>query len=155
MEVCFCSTLLFSWFILDRFEHLPFAKTLTNTTSWRTKNEGYRNHLSLLVQTVYKGPGGKGGWNGVKGACWSVQKYFNSGKDDKGANHSGKGQWSKTGQDRRKGQERGGKGDPRVCWARGKIGHIEAKCLKEGTKEPPVKKCMRTQMSCMRCACWK
>ena len=49
----------------------------------------------LAVQAVYKGTG-KGGWNAGKGPSWSVQKYFNSGKGEKGANRAGKGQWSKT-----------------------------------------------------------
>ena len=37
----------------------------------------------LAVQAVYKGTGAKGGWNGGKDPSWSVQKYFNSGKDEK------------------------------------------------------------------------
>ena len=61
-----------------------------------------------------------------------MQKYFNSGKGDKGANRAGEGQWSKTGG--KKGgteQEKGGKGDARVCWSCGKPGHIGANCVKE------------------------
>ena len=45
--------------------------------------ERYGQASELAVQAVYKGTGAKGGWNGGKGPCWSVQKYFNSGKDEK------------------------------------------------------------------------
>ena len=65
---------------------------------------------------------------GARGG-WSVQKYFNSGKGEEGVNRAGKGEWSKTGDKKGgKGQEKGGKGDARVCWSRGKTGHIAANC---------------------------
>ena len=93
--------------------------------------EGCGETSELAVQAVCKGTGGKGGWNGGKGPSWSVQKYFNSGKGEKGANRAGKGQWSKTGGKKGgKGQENGGKGDTRVGWSCGKPGHIAASCVK-------------------------
>ena len=73
----------------------------------------------------------RGGWNGGKGPSWSVQKSFNSGKGEKGANRAGKGQWSKTGGRRGKGQEKGSEVDIRVCWNCGKNEHIAANCTKE------------------------
>ena len=51
----------------------------------------------LAVQAVHKGTGAAGGWSGGAGPNWSVQKYFNSGKGEKGASRAGKGQSSKTG----------------------------------------------------------
>ena len=69
--------------------------------------------------------------NGGTGPSWSVQKYFNSGKGEKGANRAGKGQWSKTGGKKGgTGQAKGGKGDTRVCWSCGKTEHIAANCTK-------------------------
>ena len=44
--------------------------------------DGYGKASELAVQAGYKG---------------RVQKYFNSGKGENGANRAGKGQWSKTG----------------------------------------------------------
>ena len=42
-------------------------------------------------------------------------------------------QWSKTGGKKGgKGQQKGGKGDIRVCWSCGKLGHIAASCVKGG-----------------------
>ena len=136
------------------------------TDGEETFEEGYGKTSELAVQAVYKGTGAKGGWNGGKGPSWSVQKHFNSGKGEKGANRAGKGQWSKTGGKKGgKGQEKGGKGDTRVCWSCGKTGHIAANCIKgswnrslnavEKTKETSVKKCMKTKMSCMRGVCWR
>ena len=62
-----------------------------------------------------------------------MQKYFNSGKGEKGANRAGKGQWSKTrGKKGGKGQGTDGKGDTRVCWSCGETGHIAASCVKAG-----------------------
>ena len=58
--------------------------------------ERYGKTSELAVQAVYKGTGAKGGWNGGKGPSSTVQKYFNSGKGEKGANRVGKGQWSMT-----------------------------------------------------------
>ena len=78
--------------------------------------EGYGKTSEFSVQAVYKGTGAKGGWNGGKGPSWSVQKYFNSGKGEKGAHRAGKKHWSKTaGKTVGKGQEKDGKGDTRVC----------------------------------------
>ena len=71
-----------------------------------TVEEGYGKTSELAVQAVYMGTGGKGGWNGGKGPSWSVQKYFNSGKVEKGTNRAGKGQWSKTEGKKGKGQEK-------------------------------------------------
>ena len=80
---------------------------------------------------VYKGTLAKGGWSGGMGPSWSVQMYFNSGKGEKGPNRAGEGLWSKTGGKKGgKGQEKGGKGDIRVCWSCGKTAHIEANCTK-------------------------
>ena len=59
--------------------------------------EGYGKTSALAVQGVYKGTGTKGGWSGGTGPSWSVQKYFNGGKGEKGTNRAGKGQWSETG----------------------------------------------------------
>ena len=88
--------------------------------------EGYGKTSELAVQTVYKGAGPKCGWNGGEGPSWSVQKYFNSGMGEKGANRAGKGQWFKTGGKKGgKGQEKGGTGD-----SHGKTGHIAANCVK-------------------------
>ena len=81
------------------------------------------------MQVVCKGTGAKGGWGGGNGPSWSVQKYFSSGKSEKGAKRTRKGQWSKTGGKKGgKGQETGGNGDIRVCWSCGKTGHIAAIC---------------------------
>ena len=80
------------------------------STNW------YGKTSELAVQAVYTGTGGKGGRNGGKGPSWSVQKYFNSGKGEKGASRAGKGKWSKIGGKKGgKGQEKGSKGDTRVC----------------------------------------
>ena len=47
------------------------------------------------------------------------------------ANRAGKGQWSKTGGKKGgKAQQKGGRGDIRVCWNRWKPGHIPANCAK-------------------------
>ena len=47
-----------------------------------------------------------------------------------------KGQWSKTGGKKgRKEQEKGGKGDSRVCGSCGKLGHIAANCANGGERE--------------------
>ena len=82
--------------------------------------EGCGKTFELAVQAVYKGTGAKGGRNGGKGPSWSVQKYHNNGKGEKGANRAGKGQWPKTGgKEGGKGQEEGGKGDIIVCWSCG------------------------------------
>ena len=85
----------------------------------------YGKASELAEQAVYKGTGGKGGWNGGKGPSWSVQKYFNSGKGEKGANRAGKGRRSKTGGRKRR------KSDTRVCWSCGKPRHSAATCVKE------------------------
>ena len=58
--------------------------------------EGNGNASELAVHAVCKGKGVKGGWSGGKGSSWSVQKYFNSGKSEKGASRAGQGQCSKT-----------------------------------------------------------
>ena len=92
---------------------------------------GYGTASELAVQAVYKGTGAKCGWSGSKDPSWSVQKYFNSGNGEKEANRAGKGQWSKTGgKNGGKGQEKGCKGETRVCWSCGKTGHIAANCTK-------------------------
>ena len=94
--------------------------------------EGYGKTSGLAVQAVYKGTGGKGGWNGGKGPSWSVQKYFNSGKGEKRSESCWKGTVVQNtgGKKGGKGQEKGGKGDTRVCWSCGKLGHITANCVK-------------------------
>ena len=75
-------------------------------------NKGTERQSEFAVQAVHKGTGAKGVWNGGKCPSWSVQKYFNSGKGQKGADRAGTGQWSKTGGKKGgKGQERGGKGE--------------------------------------------
>ena len=84
--------------------------------------EGYGKASELAVQAACKGTGAKGGWNRRRGSSWSVQKYFNSGKSGKGANHAGKRQWSKTGGKKDgTGQEKGGKGDTSVWTHCGKL----------------------------------
>ena len=97
-----------------------------------TFEQGCGKTFELAVQAVYNGSGGKGGWNGEKGLCWSVRKEVHQQrKGEKIANRAGKGQWSKTaGKKGGKGLEKGGKGDTRVCWNSGKLGHIAAKCVK-------------------------
>ena len=45
--------------------------------------KGTEKYLNLQCKAVYKGTGGKGGWNGGQGPSWSVQKYFNSGMGEK------------------------------------------------------------------------
>ena len=99
---------------------------------------GAMSHASLSpVKTKHctRGTGAKGGWNGGKGPSWSEEKYFNSGKGEKGANRAGTGQWSRTcGKKGGEGQEQDGKGDIRVCWSCGETGHIAAK-LHQGESE--------------------
>ena len=71
--------------------------------------------------------------DGGKGPSWSVQKCFKSSKGEKERIVLEKEQWSKTGGKKGgKGQEKGGKGDARVCWSCGKTGHIAANCIKGG-----------------------
>ena len=85
-----------------------------------------------------------------------MEKYFNSGKGEKGRIVLERDSGPKGG----KGQEKGGKGDTRVCWSCGKPGHIAAKCVKGSwnrslTKKTSVKKCMKTKMICMRGVSWR
>ena len=61
------------------------------TDGEETFEEGYGKASELAVQAVSEGTGGKGGWNGGKSPSWSVQKYFSSGKVEKGANRAKKG----------------------------------------------------------------
>ena len=106
--------------------------TAAGTDGEETSEEGYGRTSEHAVQAVYKGTGGKGGRK-EGSPSWSVQKYFNSGKGEKGTNPAGKGHLSKTGGKKGgKGQEKGGKGDARVCWSCGKSGHIAANCVKGG-----------------------
>ena len=51
--------------------------------------EGYGKASELAMQAVYKGTGANGGGTGGKDPSWSVQKYFNSGKGEKGADRAG------------------------------------------------------------------
>ena len=44
--------------------------------------EGYGYTSEFAVQAVYKGTGGKGGWNGAKGSSWSAQKHLDSCKGE-------------------------------------------------------------------------
>ena len=67
------------------------------TDSEEAFEEEYGKTSGLALQAVYKGTGARGGWNGGHCPSWSVQKYFNSGKGEKGANRAGKGKRSKTG----------------------------------------------------------
>ena len=60
-------------------------------------DEGYGKRSELAVRAVYKGTGRKGRSNGGQGPSRSVQKNFNSGKGERGANRAGKEQRSKTG----------------------------------------------------------
>ena len=64
------------------------------TDGEETFEEGHGKASEIAVQAMYKGTGAKGGWSGGNGTSWSVQKHFNSGKGEKGANRAGKGQWS-------------------------------------------------------------
>ena len=98
-----------------------------------TFEEGYGKTSELAVQAVYKGTGGKGGWNGGKGPSWSVQKYFTSPaakakkarivlERDSGPRREARKE--------EKGQEKGGNGHIRVCCSCGEPGHIAASCVK-------------------------
>ena len=64
--------------------------TTAGTDGEEAFEEEYGKTSEFAVQAVYKGTGAKGGWNGGKGPSWSVQKYFNSGKGEKGAHRAGK-----------------------------------------------------------------
>ena len=91
------------------------------TDGKETFEERYGKTSELAVHAVYKGTGAKGGWNAGKGPGSIVQTYFNSGNR----------QWSQTGGKKGgKEQEKGGKGDTRVCWSCGTTGHIAANCTK-------------------------
>ena len=91
------------------------------TDGEEASEERYGKASEFAVQAVYKGTGAKGGRSGGQGRSPSVQKCFNSGKGEKGANRAGKGHGSKTGDKKGgKGQEKGGKGDIIVCWSCGK-----------------------------------
>ena len=90
--------------------------------------EGYGKTSRLAVQAVKREQEPK--VDGVEervpttGVCRNTST---AAKGEKGANRAGKGQWSKTvGKTGGKGQEKGGKGDTRVCWSCGKTGHIAA-----------------------------
>ena len=65
-----------------------------------------------------------------KGPSLSVQKYVDSGKDEKGANRAGERDSGP-----KIGGKKGGKGqeknDARVAWSCEKTGHIAANCTKE------------------------
>ena len=96
-----------------------------------TDEEGYGKTSELAVQAVCKGIGAKGGWNEVKERVPTgvYRNTSTAAKGEKGANRGGKEQWSQTGGKKGgKGQEKGGKGDSRVCWNCGKTGHLAANC---------------------------
>ena len=118
--------------------------------------EGHGKAPELAVQAVYKGTGGRGGWNGGKDPNWSVQKYFNSGKGEKkGANRAGTGQWSKTGGKKRRKRVR--EGGTSVCWSCGKTGRIAANCTKESWNRSlnAVEEDKADISGCMRGVCCK
>ena len=52
--------------------------------------KGTEKHLNLQCRQCFKGTGAKGGWNGGEVSSWSEQKYFNSGKGERGASRVGK-----------------------------------------------------------------
>ena len=98
------------------------------TDGEETFEEGCGRTSELALQAVYKGTGGKGGRNGEKGPSWSVQKHFHSGKGEKGANRAGQGHGPRP--EARKEEKGKRKGDIRVCWSCGPLGHIAANCVK-------------------------
>ena len=116
--------------IVDKVTTVPSSKNRRNDISApmetgmaakedgeSASQEGDQRIMDLALQSVYKGTcKGKHNWN---------EKGGKGGKDG-GKNSLQKGSGKKRG----KGQEKDGKGDTRVCWSCGKLGHLAAKCVK-------------------------